>query len=362
MALGYCEALLMHLKSVNPQNYPGTKVTPGGMVQMLQQTPTNRINETFMNGHKRQGRVKYKVRSVISQVSTSRSCDYNIVPVYKETTADVNQFVQLGIRIDDITIRQYCEDASRTVQAGTPPTTLMAEHLDSILHIFNGLIEKMDTVLLTAMVANFGINVRTGNNATAAINISKDLQIQSLTQGLVQILADYQDNELAGTPNVVGSGLFRNFHMLQQFKQMDFSGINTQAQMNQFNFFYDRKASTIMGTNQIAVVAPGSVQMIEWMQNVGAFAGDKGSSFFGTLTDPYFGIRWDYQFKYVDCPTTYTNAYSGATATIDRGWLLLISKNYDMFVTPSDAYDGADVLHGVNGLLRYTISNACETC
>lgn len=364
MALGYCEALLLHLRSIAGDNYPGTKVTPPGFTQMLIDNPDRpqSIGEAFTDGHKRSVRIKYKTRSVISQVSTSRSCDYNIVPAYKETTASVNQFVQLGLRIDDETIRNYCKDASATVQIGQPATSMMAEHLDSILHAMNGLIQKMDDVLLTSMTAQFGVNVRTGNNAATTINISKDLQIQSLTQGLIQILADYEDNELNGTPLVVGSGLFRNFARMQKFKQMDFSGIDTQAQMDEFKFYYDRKAATIMGTNQIGVFAPNTVHLIEYMQNVGGFAGTKGASTFGTLTDPYTGMRWDFQFKYYDCPTTVTNAYSGTTSTIDRGWVLLISKNYDLFVNPADAFDGADVLHGVNGSLRYTISNDCETC
>lgn len=364
MALGYCEALLVHLKSIAGDNYPGTKVTPPGFTQMLVDNPDRpqTIGEAFTDGHTRSVRIKYKTRSVVSQVSTSRSCDYNIVPAYKETTAAVNQFVQIGIRIDDDTIRNYCKDASAMVSVGTPATSLMAEHLDSILHAMNGLIQKMDDVLLTSMAAQFGVNVRTGDNLAATINISKDLQIQSLTQGLIQILADYEDNELVGTPLVVGSGLFRNFARLQRFKQQDFSGINTPAQMNEFEFYYDRKASSNFGANQIGVFAPNTVHLIEYMKNVGGFAGQKGTSTFGTMTDPYTGLRWDIQFKYVDCPTTVTNAYTGLTSTIDRGWVLLISKNYDLFVNPADAYDGADVLAGVNGALRYTISNTCETC
>lgn len=364
MALGYCEAVLLHLKSIAGDNYPGTKVTPPGFTKMLLDNPDRpqAIGEAFTDGHKRSVRIKYKTRSVISQVSTSRSCDYNIVPAYKETTASVNQFVQIGLRIDDDTIRNYCKDASSTVAVGQPATQLMAEHLDSIQHAWNGLIAKMDTVLLTSMTAQFGVNMRTGLTTSTTINISKDLQIQSLNQGLIQILADYEDNELNGTPLVVGSGNFRNFARLQRFKQQDFSGINTAAEMNEFVFYNDTKAATIMGTNQIGVFAPNTVHLIEYMQNVGGFAGMKGSSTFGTMTDPYTGTRWDFQFKYYDCPTTVTNAYSGTTSTIDRGWVLLISKNYDLFVNPSDAFDGADVLHGVNGALRYTINNTCETC
>lgn len=364
MALGYCEALLLHLRSIAGDNYPGTKVTPPGFTQMLIDNPDRpqTIGEAFTDGHKKSVRIKYKVRSVVSQVSTSRSCDYNIVPAYKETTASVNQFVQLGLRIDDETIRNYCKDASASVQVGTPPTALMAEHLDSILHAMNGLYQKMDEVLLTSMQAQFGVNVRTGNNALATININKQLNVQSLNDGLVQILADYEDNELNGQPLIVGSGLFRNLVRMQPFRQPDLSGISIQKEVNEFKFYYDRKASSIFGVNAIGVFAPGSVHLIEYMKNVGSFAGQKGLSTKATMTDPYYGVRWDIQFKYVDCPTEVTNAYTGSTSTIDEGWILIISKNYDLFVNPADAFDGADTLAGVNGTLHYTISNDCDNC
>jgi len=358
--------LLRHLRSINTQNYPGTKVTPPGALRLLLDNPDrpNVIGEAYTDGHRREMRVKYKVRSVLSQTSTSRSCDYNIIPVYKETTAPINNYVQIALRIDDDTIRQYCEDASNTVAlpGSNPPTTLMAEHLDSILHALNGPIQRMDTVLLTSMVANFGVNVATGNNAAQTINISKDLQIQDLNDGILKILADFQDNEMIGTPQVVGSGLFNKWAMLQPFKQMDFSGINSPAQLQMFQWYNDAKSSTIMGADQIGVVAPGTFHLLENLRNVGSFAGTKGGSTFATMTDPYTGLRWDIQFKYYDCPTTVTNAYSGATSTIDMGWVLIISKYYDLFVTPASAFDGADVLAGVNGAFRYTISNACETC
>jgi hypothetical protein len=80
------------------------------------------------------------------------------------------------------------------------------------------------------------------------------------------------------------------------------------------------------------------------------------------FTDPMIGLRWDMQLKYYDCPTTVTNAYTGSSQSIDRGWVLILSKNYGYFPTPTDAFDGADVLHGNNGTLRYNITNTCDAC
>jgi hypothetical protein len=107
--------------------------------------------------------------------------------------------------------------------------------------------------------------------------------------------------------------------------------------------------------------------LIEFNANVGNFAGARGTSFFGQLFDPrvqcrtgqsYRDFALDFQLKYIDCPTSLTNYYTGQSQTFQRGWAMFVSKQYDLFTMPGDAYDGADVNHGANGTLHFTIANS----
>ncbi len=60
MALGYCEAVVLHLATIN-ENYNGTKVTQPGFLNMLLQTPNApEIVAAYGEGHRREVRVKYK--------------------------------------------------------------------------------------------------------------------------------------------------------------------------------------------------------------------------------------------------------------------------------------------------------------
>lgn len=367
MALNYCEALLLHLKSISGDNYPGTKITPPGFLEMLANNPDKprTIGEAFQNGHRRSVRIAYKVRSVEGQVQTTDTCDISLTNIYKETTADVSSLVRLGIYLPEDEIRKYCDDASHMQAFGTPPTMLMNEHIDAIMHNLNGLYAKMNSALLTSQSTQFGVNKNTGLTTARTVNISKDATVQSLASGLAEVLGDAQDNEMHGQLQIVGNGNFRQWDLLNNFKTgQNMFGIADQSMAGQYKFYNDTKSATGWGANQIGVFAPNSVHLIEYMKNVGNFAGIKagGSSIFSMFTDPMIGLRWDMQLKYYDCPTTVTNAYTGGSQSIDRGWVLILSKNYGYFTTPTDSFDGGDVLAGVNGTLRYSVTNTCDAC
>ena len=134
-----------------------------------------------------------------------------------------------------------------------------------------------------------------------------------------------------------------------------------------YRFFYDRYIETQFGANQILVLDPGTVHIIEDMRNVGSFAGDRGTSFYTTFADPRSQcwspagmsmIQWDLHHKMINCDETLSDGYSGGTQTFSRGNALYISKHYGLFTIPNDAYDGADLNVGSNGTIRYTINNA----
>lgn len=366
MALGYCESLLLHLKQITGDNYPGTKITPPGFLQMLSEDPAkpNPIDAAFQNGHRKSVRIKYKVRSVEGQVQTSQSCDPSLTNIYAETTADVDRHVHLGIYFPEDEIRKYCEEASNTTSIGQPATQMMNEHVDGIMHNMNGIMAKMNSTLLTLQASNFGANINNGFVSTAkTLNLGKDLTVHALDEGMNELFADIEDHEIMGTPRVVGNGLFRNFWRGLRFRSTDQNGVNPTGVQNDLRFFNDRKVVSAWGANHIGVFAPNSVHIIDYVQNTGSFAGDKGNGTkFFYFTDPLLGLKWDAMWKYYDCPTTVTNAYTGQSQTIARGWVLVISKDYGYFVTPTGANDGADVLHGTNGTLRYDITNDCDTC
>ena len=379
MANGYCEALLLHLESIAGQNYPGHKVTVPGFLNMLLTSPDRPtvLADANRGGHYRTARVAYMPRTTESQVSTSDTCAIDVIPAFKETEVTVDNIAQTGVLVYDDTVRQYCEDASRTVAIGQPATQFMQTHLNGILHSLNGLYQKMENVLTTSMASDFGAHKATGNATAVTVNIEQDATINDLGTGLTKLLTDAEANEFCGTPIMVGAlgGLMHSFATQFKFKGLAAGdGFDPMMMANAmgFQFFGSGKTGTTWGAQHIGMFAPGSVHLLERQDNVGSFAGQHGSSFFTTFTDPRVqcwtpngigNMQFDLQIKYIDCPEDWSanlaNGYVSASAvTGGRGYALLIKKRYGLFTIPTDAYDGADVLAGSNGTLRYAITNS----
>lgn len=377
MANGYCEALLLHLDSIAGQNYPGQKVTIPGFLNMLVTSPDRptAIQDGYAGGHYRTVNVKYMPRTTVSQVSTSDTCAVDVLPAYKETSVSVNNIAQTGIFITDDQVRQYCEEASRTVAVGLPPTQIMTEHLRSILHAMNGIYQKMEQVLTTSMASNFGKHVATGTSTAVAVNITQSGDNNVLTAGLTKLLTDAAANEFCGTPMFVGAlgSLMHSYAIQKQLNALtNANGVDMGALANDFQFFASGQTGSTWGAQHVGMFAPGSVHLIERQDNVGSFAGQRGASFFTTIVDPRTqcwtpnglgNIAFDLQVKYIDCPedlgSNLANGYIQAdTISAARGYVLLIKKRYGLFTTPTNAYDGADRLAGSNGSLRYSITNS----
>jgi hypothetical protein len=375
---GFCEAILLHLDSIAGMNYPAKKVTPVGFTQMLLDQPIayTPIQEGFSGGQTRAVNIKYPTRGTISQVSTTDTCAVDVQPLFKETSATVDNFVSVGIWIPDSQMRQYCEDATRTVAVGAPPTQLMAQVLDFVLLQMNSLYQKQESVLTTAMASTFGKHKATGSANAVAVNIEQDGNLNDLTAGVLKMLVDARANEFCGTPRFVGAlgGLMDAYDMQYRMRGLSAGvGLDNRALLDNaaFKFYASGLAGTTWGATNVGMFSEDSAHYLEYLQNVGAWAGTRGNSTFSTIIDPRMqcwaegntlgNVRWDMQVRYADCPEDVANfitsGYKNVNTISGRGYLVRIYKYYDLFVTPTDAYDGADVLAGSNGTLRYSLTN-----
>lgn len=369
MATGYCEALVQHLRVISP-SYKGTSVTPNGFTNaLLMQEDQPMVVGAWDNGHRREVRVKYKIPASEAQVQTSDNCGIDVIPAYSEATVPLTKYVGLSIFVKDDEIRQYCSDASDTVTKGLPPTRMMAEHLDSILHQMRPLYAKMETILTTSMSTQWGINARTGSASSTNVNFNLNGSTQNFQEGLTRLLQDFAINEMCGTPMIIGSGNIHGFAINYMSKAygLNQNGIDQSklADALGFEFYHSQKTASTWGSNQFGVFSKGAVHLITNPRYVDNFVMDAGIVKHFTMTDPttscwtpngLSNFIWDVNMEYNNCTTTKTGGYLGSQS-VNQGWNIKISANFDLFVNPA-ALDGADVLAGNNGTLRYTAQNA----
>lgn len=363
---GFRPYLLRQLANiVGEGNLPQNKIEHVGFMNFLQsqnKPEILRLNNTA--GHLQAVQVKYLQRLTEEFTGTNEGnvCSHTYFENYKETTANLTSFRFIPLYLGDEIVAQYEDDASRTLSVGAPPTMIMNEMLERIMTAANAIIGGVRTDLLTSLVV--GNNRVTGNANAQTINFTVDTNNLPLNDGMTKILNDYYINLGTGTPQIVGSGLMHNFMLQQAAKGLAQSGLNTAIEAADVKFYYDQKAASILGANQFVVIEPNTVQIVEYLQFTGFKAGAKpGASIFGTLALPMqvgqdvLPIEFDYQLKYVDCPSDSIDQYYGTSITLQKGWVLILSKKSGIFQIPSDAYNGIDPMLGVNGCFRYVATN-----
>lgn len=374
MANGFCPALLLDINDVAGSNAPGRKLHIAGFLAALfccQNSLANVIQSGTQGGHRRTLTVKYRPRPLTSVVQSENDCDINAQPAYLEWNVPALSHRQTSFFLSDEIVRQYCIDASRVrASPGEPRTQVMDEVYGLILEYANVLMKSINQDLVATMATEFGENVSTGDDGGSIINFNTDGNSLILNNGLIQMMRDIQENEFCGTPCLVGGGLWSAQQIAHAIACCNAAGVN-YGLLETPRFFFDKDSQNIWGANSAGLFAPGSVKLIAWDKYVGpAWVGQKGTSFFTNFAMPVneFGcnlddclrdLRIDMQLKYIDCPGEYD--VNGVPTAIDRGWQVILSKDYALWVQPTTGYQDGDSLADTNGTLKYFASNSSYT-
>lgn len=365
--LGFADSLTKHMRLMTGTSTPQDKLAFQGLLNLLKTNKNAevvRLNEPNGDpGHRRTVIIKAKQRFNVAHTDTTRSCDQvNRMPCH-EHTIPLTGFRQLAIQLEDETVARYPSEASKSIAVGKPPTPLMADLLDTIRGGADALLSAVNQDCWTLAAAQIGVNQRTGNANASAINFPLNTTNLPLAQGLTQLKRDYRLNQGIGRPMVVGDGLIDNFFIQQAAKSPNQSGLDTSILANGFEYFPDPRATVALGANQAIMYEPEAIQLVEYMRYKGFKAGEKGNSVFFIIglplqtTDKVKLIEFDCQLLYNDCPTTVTDAYYGTSLSIDKGWTLILSKDFDIFTIQADAYRATDLLVGNRGSYRYSFTN-----
>lgn len=387
MALGFMPYLLGSMQRLANPNYGGTKITAAGFLgALLENNPDLQVSTVdgrslapgfklnTPNGQIREVKVKYLPRILSSQVGDQDDCTTDFVFQYKEAEINAPFYKQVSFYVDWNFLERYEADAVRSINIGLPAIGAVRELETQIMHALNGIVSSIDANLLNSVV--WGINPTYGNNAVQTININQSGNTLDLTEGLVRLLADAQNNEVAGDLILVGNGLMNNFMIARQGNAFGFNqaGFNNAA-LNGFRWYFDINSIGAWGSNDVGVFAKGNVGFVDIDKWIGWKTGRFGTSYFaeamfpiGTPSSaganvPSPMMRFNIQVQEVDCPTAgIATGYGADTYTAGRGWKVLISKNFGLWQYPTDSFQPTDRLSGMNGAFHYEVTNTCNPC
>lgn len=371
MANGYCPAIIKQIAEIAGGNAPGKKMHAAGFTKSLfccQNSSASPINDAYpASGHQKTMTIRYRQRPLLTVVDDLDNCDINRIPAYSEWNIPGMLFRKTSFYLSDDEIRKYCEDASNPATlGGQRPTGFMQEHYGIWLEHANVLLKAMNIALVAQMATQFGKNTVTGLATARTFNIKKAGADYDLDAGVIRFLADLKDNEICDELCMVGSGLFANYENLKLAACCSAAGIDMGAWALP-GFTFDKDTATGWGTNNFAILAKNSVKMMSRDKYTGAFAGAKGGSIFFNVAFPVNefncvdmaqclrDLSFDVQMRYIDCPTEIMVA--GVLTTLNRGWEVILSKNFNLWVMPTTAYAVGDPLAGTNGTLLYNVTN-----
>lgn len=352
--IGFVQAFLTNINLIAQQNDPQYKITPAGFLRMLLEnnalTQINNLSDLQM-GQDREIEIRYMQRGTKGSVTHVDDCDTPITASWKNTKIGRPLYSKIGLFISEDEMRKYQAEATQTLAAGTPAQPLMMGLYYLILTQLNGLIQDIDSQLVSAQAAKFGKNIAY-NPATGAkaINFGKEFELED---GYIKLLTDMRENEIAGDVMIVGNGLVNAVDAYQKLKSgLDSRGFGSLA----LNAYDDVESATLWGANHFGAFAKGTIGLVDFNKYVGVYAGQRGGSMFFTLPVPvilsngqYSALTLDAQLKFEDCPV-YDNM---GQKVADRGWKLILSKSYGLFNLPADSYSATDRLNGVNGAFHY---------
>lgn len=370
---GFRPYIMNSIAAVSGDANPEKKLQVPGLLNYLStRSPSQKaqVDLNVGNGQRRTVSIRQKQRLAEGHIQTGDiDCTTTNVIQPFETPVEVDTQRWFAVYRDDATMQKFLDDAIAMQTVGTPPSQVMNELVDDITLGANQLLQEIDIALMAKVTPAFGTNRVTGLNTAQAVNFGKDVTTNPLNNGPTKLMTDWVKNQANGRPSIIGSGNFLAWMMQQPAKGLDQLGIDSRVQAAQFDFFLDQNASTQWGENEVAMVENGSMQMVEFFENTGAFAGERpGKSTFMTITLPLIRngqvvpMRFDAQLRYEDCATQFTDGYYGNTVTLQRGWNFIVSKIVGLYTLSDASYRATDVLNGNTGLYRYDITNNCDVC
>lgn len=286
---------------------------------------------TQQGSKKRVVEIRWRQRSIESQVeeTASGTCTSDNYPDYNSELFTVNKYVEHKFSLNTSEFQAVCEGRNKFIT-------------DTINLTFDALARKINANLLEEQALNFGINIATASSAAQDITVFPAATGAPNAAALQTLMADYElDNEMVGTPILIGGGNAYRFWKTLQHSCCNDGGVNMLDLSNSLGYapFTDTQVDNILGANHFIMMEPNSVQFVPFNDYTGEDATSSGTSVArGTIRDSKTGITYDIKVLQTDC---------------SDDWTVILSLNYDIFFQPGEAYQADDPLFGTNGTLRY---------
>lgn len=357
--VGACERIRKEASTLSGQNYAFNMQRKTGALDFITSPENGGVDAKLISYDAGTKQAKLYIlydqrtkRCQITHDCYQTVCDDGTTPVRKAATITIDDCIKTPVRYytndDMIGLCNNTEEFMRT--RGFNDLRAAREYFS----------EK----ILAELVAQIGINVQfDGGQVAAGTYKTLDLigadsagQPIPLPGNFAKMPLDYENNQLVGTPWVVGQG---NFELFAKLHQMSCCNATTPygdaAILDDVRFYKDQSANAILGTNKVLMGAYGALHLLTFNENRNIMATGVNSNdrFNIVIPDPAgYGFDWNLDFYFDNCDKTWKSMYS-----ITWGLFNVFQNNSfaDNSDTPGSP-DCTDELDGMLGVFGYNIT------
>lgn len=278
-------------------------------------------------------------------------CDTGSTPVRKQFLFEADNCLYTPVREYSVSdMEALCKDTK----------TFMRERGFSDLRAAK---EHLSKKLLAEVDAFKGQNLHFDGSTTPVGGVKTvDLITTSGGQSIplpgnyAQIALDYTTNQLNGNPAFVGQGNFELFWKLHGWSCCNATTPYGTANMEGDGRFYvDQAANSVLGNNDILMIAPGAVKMVTFTENSMVEKMGTNSNTYQSIVVPDpdgYPFSWNFDLYWDICDKKWKSVYSIL-------WGVFNTFQADSFASNADtpgSPDCADELDGLTGVFGYSIT------
>ena len=223
--------------------------------------------------------------------------------------------------------------------------------------------EHLSRKMLAEVDAFKGVNNRwDGSVSAAGSSPSIDLigtsggQDIPLPSNFAKVMLDYQTNQLNGNPAFIGEGNFQLFWKLHGYSCCNATTPYGEANFEEEGRFYiDQIANTVLGANDILMVAPGAVKAVFFNENnlVEKMGTNTAQNQSIVIPDPDgYPFNWNFDMYWDICDKKWKSMFSLMWGVFNTFQADSFSSNAETAGSP----DCNDELDGVTGVFGYSIT------
>lgn len=361
--IGACENIRREAETLAGQNYAFNLKRKTGALDALtsREIMAGGVDASLISYQqgKKIARLKvlYDQRTKECQITDncdSNVCDDGATPLRKEVIVDIDNCVKTPVR-------QYSNDDMIALCMDTQEFIRMRSGSD-----LRAAKEFLSSKLLAELDNQIGVNKEWDGTTTNAgdykpiqlINSAVDEQRIPLPGNWAEVMLDYENNQLGGTPAAIGQGNLQMFFKLHGYSCCNSTTPYGEAEINgDARFYLDQGANSVLGPNNFVLVAPGILKLMTFNENRNINITDDSVAHI-VIPDPDgYPFDWNLDMYWDHCTKTWKVQYSIL-------WGLFNTFQADSFAasgedsSPDTSPDCNDYLDGMLGVFGYTANAA----